>query len=118
VHGDVLDRSGPRTAGSPAAAPRAVAAPLGTGQSGSNQHECQHERDDRHPFSAHHPSDRRVILTRRRRARRRALDGVGGSAALVAASGGSDDFRRAMLNVSPLAALGGFAVGAVIDALR
>ena len=47
-----------------------------------------------------------------------AIGGVGGSALLVAARGGSDDFRGAMLNVSPWTALGGFAVGAIIDALQ
>jgi hypothetical protein len=47
-----------------------------------------------------------------------AIGGVGGSALVVAASGGSDDFGGAMLLVSPWTALGGFAVGAAIDALR
>jgi hypothetical protein len=47
-----------------------------------------------------------------------AIGGVGGSALIVAAHGGSDDIPRAMLNVFVPPALGGFAVGALIDALR
>ena len=47
-----------------------------------------------------------------------AIGGVGGSFLLVVAAGGSDDFRGAMLRVSPLTALGGFGVGMAIDALR
>ena len=47
-----------------------------------------------------------------------AIGGVGGSALIVAASGGSDDIPRAMLNVAALPALGGFALGALVDALR
>jgi hypothetical protein len=47
-----------------------------------------------------------------------AVGGVGGSALVVYASGGSDDFKGAMLIVSPWTALGGFAAGALIDALR
>jgi len=47
-----------------------------------------------------------------------AIGGVGGSLLLVAASGGSDDFGKAMLKVSPITALSGFAIGAVIDALH
>ena len=47
-----------------------------------------------------------------------AIGAVGGSALIVAAAGGSDDFPKAMLNVSAVPALGGFAAGALIDALR
>ena len=47
-----------------------------------------------------------------------AIGGVGGSFLIVAASGGSDDVPRAMLNVAAIPALGGFAVGALIDATR
>ena len=47
-----------------------------------------------------------------------AIGGVGGSALIVAAHGGSDNIGRAMLNVCVPPALAGFAVGAVIDALR
>jgi len=47
-----------------------------------------------------------------------AIGGIGGSALIVAASGGSDNIPRAMLNVAILPALGGFAVGTFIDALR
>lgn len=47
-----------------------------------------------------------------------AIGGVGGSALIVASRGGSDDIPRAMLNVCAVPALAGFAVGAIIDALR
>ena len=47
-----------------------------------------------------------------------AIGGVGGSFLIVAASGGSDDFPRAMLNVAAVPAIGGFAIGALIDAMR
>jgi hypothetical protein len=47
-----------------------------------------------------------------------AIGGVGGSALIVASRGGSDDIPRAMLNVCLPPALGGFAVGAIVDALR
>jgi hypothetical protein len=47
-----------------------------------------------------------------------AIGGVGGSALIVASRGGSDDIPRAMLNVCVPPALGGFALGAIIDALR
>jgi hypothetical protein len=47
-----------------------------------------------------------------------AIGGVGGSALIVASHGGSDDIPRAMLNVCVPPALAGFAVGAMIDALR
>jgi membrane associated rhomboid family serine protease len=46
-----------------------------------------------------------------------AIGGVGGSFLIVAASGGSDDVPRAMLNVAVFPALGGFLVGALIDAM-
>jgi hypothetical protein len=47
-----------------------------------------------------------------------AIGGVGGSALIVASRGGSDNIPRAMLNVCVPPALGGFAVGAIVDALR
>jgi hypothetical protein len=47
-----------------------------------------------------------------------AIGGVGGSALIVASHGGSDNIGRAMLNVCVPPALAGFAVGAIIDALR
>jgi uncharacterized protein YcfJ len=47
-----------------------------------------------------------------------AIGGVGGSFLIVMASGGSDDFPRAMLNVAALPALGGFAIGALVDAMH
>lgn len=47
-----------------------------------------------------------------------AIGGVGGSALIVASHGGSDDIGRAMLNVCVPPALAGFAVGAIVDALR
>jgi hypothetical protein len=47
-----------------------------------------------------------------------AIGGVGGSALIVASRGGSDDIPRAMLNVCVPPALAGFAVGAIVDALR
>ncbi|HZI79440.1 MAG TPA: hypothetical protein VFD69_08000 [Vicinamibacterales bacterium] len=40
------------------------------------------------------------------------------SALIVASHGGSDDIPRAMLNVCAPPALAGFAVGAMVDALR
>jgi hypothetical protein len=46
------------------------------------------------------------------------IGGVGGSFLIVAASGGSDDVPKAMANVAALPALAGFAIGAVVDALR
>jgi hypothetical protein len=47
-----------------------------------------------------------------------AIGGVGGSALIVASRGGSDNIGRAMLNVCVPPALAGFAVGAIVDALR
>ncbi len=47
-----------------------------------------------------------------------AIGGVAGSFLIVVASGGSDDVPRAMLNVSVLPAAGGFAIGALLDALH
>jgi hypothetical protein len=47
-----------------------------------------------------------------------AIGGVGGSALIVASHGGSDNIGRAMLNVCVPPALAGFAVGAIVDALR
>ena len=47
-----------------------------------------------------------------------AIGGVGGSALIVASRGGSDNIPRAMLNVCVPPALAGFAVGAIVDALR
>ena len=47
-----------------------------------------------------------------------AIGGVGGSALIVASRGGSDNIGRAMLNVCVPPALAGFAVGALVDALR
>jgi tetrahydromethanopterin S-methyltransferase subunit D len=46
-----------------------------------------------------------------------AIGGVGGSFLIVAASGGSDDFPRAMMNVAAFPAIGGFVIGALIDAM-
>jgi hypothetical protein len=46
------------------------------------------------------------------------IGGVGGSFLIVAASGGSDDFPRAMRKVAAVPAAGGFAIGALIDALH
>jgi hypothetical protein len=47
-----------------------------------------------------------------------AIGGVAGSFLIVAAAGGSDDVPRAMLNVSVGPAAGGFALGALLDALH
>jgi tetrahydromethanopterin S-methyltransferase subunit D len=47
-----------------------------------------------------------------------AIGGVGGSFLIVVASGGSDDVPRAMLNVAAIPAVGGFAIGALIDAMH
>jgi len=47
-----------------------------------------------------------------------AIGGLGGSALIVASHGGSDNIPRAMLNVCVPPALAGFAVGAIVDALR
>ena len=47
-----------------------------------------------------------------------AIGGVGGSALIVASRGGSDDIPRAMLNVCAVPAIAGFAVGAIVDALK
>jgi hypothetical protein len=47
-----------------------------------------------------------------------AIGAVGGSALMVASRGGSDNIPRAMLNVAVWPAFGGFAVGAMIDALH
>ena len=47
-----------------------------------------------------------------------AIGGLGGSALIVASHGGSDNIPRAMLNVCAPPALAGFAVGAIVDALR